>query len=195
MPPPSGEVPQCAHWGGEGNASTEALSVIAVNGDDSSPKGGAKPGTSIPPRGSCLPLRGRCPSAHTGAERVVRQRTPSQSLRLRETRRASSPRGGAKACLPPFGGGVAKRRRGRTANRHPVRNCTGCLLMLNSNYSVQDLFKGEMFGFCHCEPVTDVTGVAIRSSQRLGTISEMFSASGGRIATPVCSLARNDGVN
>jgi len=110
-------------------------------------------------------------------------------------RAVPAPPEGEPRLASPFGGGVAKRRRGRTANRHPVRNCTGCLLMLNSNYSVQDLFKGEMFGFCHCEPVTDVTGAAIRSSQRLGTISEMFSASGGRIATLVCSLARNDGVN
>ena len=42
---------------------------------------------------SCLPLWGRCLSAHTGAERVPRDvRTPSQS----RLRRASSPRGGAK---------------------------------------------------------------------------------------------------
>ena len=37
-----GEAPQCAHWGGEGCAKAETLSVIAVNGADSSPGGGAK---------------------------------------------------------------------------------------------------------------------------------------------------------
>ena len=45
----------------------------------------------------------------------------------------------------------------------------------------------------HSEPVTDVTGVGIRDSRRPGEISEPFSASGGRIATPVSALARNDG--
>ena len=37
-----GEVHQCAHWRGEGRATTYTLSVTAVNGGDSSPKGGAK---------------------------------------------------------------------------------------------------------------------------------------------------------
>ncbi len=40
LPPPLGEVPQCAHWGGEG-ASREGrpLSLALL---DSSPRGGAK---------------------------------------------------------------------------------------------------------------------------------------------------------
>ena len=44
----------------------------------------------------------------------------------------------------------------------------------------------------HCEPVTDVTGVAIRIPSGQLMICEKTTASGGRIATPVCALARND---
>ena len=45
LPPPPGEVPQCAHWGGEGCASTYTLSVTARTDTRraSSPGGGAKP--------------------------------------------------------------------------------------------------------------------------------------------------------
>ncbi len=40
LPPPLGEVPQCAHWGGEGaSAEGHPLSLAAL---DSSPRGGAK---------------------------------------------------------------------------------------------------------------------------------------------------------
>ena len=42
---------------------------------------------------------------------------------------------------------------------------------------------------CHCEPVTDVTGVAIRSPFGIFVIK---TCKGMRIATPVCALARND---
>ena len=45
-----------------------------------------------------------------------------------------------------------------------------------------------MWGSCHREPVTDVTGVAIRILKALKT--QLFY--GERIATPVCALARND---
>ena len=45
----------------------------------------------------------------------------------------------------------------------------------------------------HCEPVTDVTGVAIRTPSDQGSMSERATASGGRIATTVCALSRNDG--
>jgi hypothetical protein len=40
--------------------------------------------------------------------------------------------------------------------------------------------------------VTDVTGVAIRFSLRPFRRLRDLTASGGRIATPVCALARND---
>ena len=54
-----------------------------------------------------------------------------------------------------------------------------------------------MSSFRHCEPVTDVTGVvyALRV-QSVFPESHMFSdiVPGKRIPTPVCALARNDGV-
>jgi hypothetical protein len=43
---------------------------------------------------------------------------------------------------------------------------------------------------CHCEPVTDVTGVAIRSPLVRAWI--LLSRRGLRIPTPVCAPARND---
>ena len=42
----------------------------------------------------------------------------------------------------------------------------------------------------HCEPVTDVTGVAIRFAY--GMHSSFVRRLGERIATPVCALVRND---
>ena len=46
----------------------------------------------------------------------------------------------------------------------------------------------EMSVYCHREPVTDVTGVAIRILKALKT--QLFEEK--RIATPVCALTRND---
>ena len=40
LPPPSGEVPQCSHWGGRGRRVTPSVTVRCAN-RDSSPKGGA----------------------------------------------------------------------------------------------------------------------------------------------------------
>ena len=52
-----------------------------------------------------------------------------------------------------------------------------------------------MSDFRHCEPVTDVTGVAIRTpSGQIGIkyAKNLRCQGEKRIATPVCALARND---